>query len=60
MLIVVGSPNIVVIDGKVNSEIAQVLIDTRAKGNPVGLISNHQEPSWFQNIFSGTNSPNRC
>lgn len=54
MLIVAGSPDVIIKNGLPNNDIAQVLIDTKAQGNPVGLISNHREPSWFQSIFGGT------
>lgn len=54
MLIVMTSPDAVAPGGIPDQNLVQVLIDTRFKGNPVGLISNHKEPSWFQSSFHGS------
>lgn len=54
MLFIMTSPDAVAPGGIPNRELVQVLIEIKAKGNPVALISNHNEPGWFQNAFSGS------
>lgn len=54
MLIVMTSPDAVFRNGKPDPEIIRVLIDAKASKNPVGLISNHQKPDWFDGSFGGT------
>lgn len=54
MLIVMTSPDAVLRNGKPDPQIAQVLINTKAAKNPVGLISNHQEPPWFAGTFGSS------
>ena len=51
MLIAITSPDAVLRNGKADPQLAQVLINAKAAGNPVGLISNHAEPAWFQGMF---------
>ncbi|MDE2464783.1 MAG: hypothetical protein KGO02_13835, partial [Alphaproteobacteria bacterium] len=51
MLIVMTSPDAVLSNGQPDPELAQVLINANAAGNPVGLISNHGEPAWFKGTF---------
>lgn len=55
MLIIMTSPSAVLSGGTPAPQIAQVLIDASAGGNPVGLISNHAEPSWFNGVFGSSN-----
>lgn len=54
MLIVMTSPDAVLKNGKPDPQIVQVLIDAKAAGNPVGLISNHGEPAWFPGVFGAS------
>lgn len=54
MLIIATSPDAVKVNGKPDPDVAAALISARAAGNPVGLISNQAEPSWFDNTFGGT------
>lgn len=51
MLILMTSPHAILRNNQPDQQIAKVLIDAKAAGNPVGLISNHSEPSWFQGTF---------
>lgn len=51
MLIVMTSPDAVLRNGQPDPQLAQVLINAKAAGNPVGLISNHGEPAWFNGAF---------
>jgi len=51
MLIVMTSPDAVLRNGQPDPQLAQVLINARAAGNPVGLISNHEKPAWFNGTF---------
>ncbi len=54
MLIVMTSPDAVLRINKPDPQLAQVLINASAAGNPVGLISNHIEPPWFQGVFEAS------
>jgi hypothetical protein len=54
MLIVMTSPDAVLRNGKPDPQLAQVLINAKAAGNPVGLISNHAEPAWFKGTFGAS------
>ncbi len=51
MLIIATSPDAVKINGKPDPDVVKALIDAKAAGNPVGLISNHAEPAWFEDTF---------
>ncbi|WP_223272300.1 phosphoribosyltransferase [Sulfurirhabdus autotrophica] len=42
------------LNGKPDPNLVQVLINARAANNPVGLISNHHEPDWFAGSFGGS------
>ncbi|MBO9356920.1 hypothetical protein GG851_23270 [Bordetella petrii] len=48
------SPDAVLRQGAPDPHLVNVLIETRRAGNPVALISNHAEPSWFQGVFGGS------
>lgn len=54
MLILMTSPDAVLRNGQPDPQLVQVLIAARAAGNPVGLISNHGEPAWFQAAFGAS------
>jgi hypothetical protein len=41
-------------NGAVMKPLADVLIDSKKSGIPVGLISNKPEPLWFEAVFGGT------
>tara|TARA_R110002167_G_scaffold204404_9_gene408557 strand:- start:40448 stop:41575 length:1128 start_codon:yes stop_codon:yes gene_type:complete len=45
------SPNAVLCNGLPDPQLVDVLIKTKAAGNPVGLISNQAKPAWFQESF---------
>jgi hypothetical protein len=51
MLIIITSPDAVLSGGKPDPKIVKLLIAAKAAKNPVGLISNHVEPKWFQETF---------
>ena len=54
MLIIMSSPDAILRNGVPYQELVQVLAKAKDQGNPVGVISNHTEPSWFSDFFSGT------
>lgn len=54
MPIIMTSPDAVLRGGVPDLELVQVLKDAAAAGNPVGLISNRREPSWFAAVFDGS------
>lgn len=51
MLIIMTSPDAMLLNGKPDPAIAKILIDAASANNPVGLISNHDKPVWFAKIF---------
>jgi hypothetical protein len=51
MLLVITSPTAVLRGGIPDPQIVQVLINAQRAGNPVGIISNHTKPSWFDTHF---------
>lgn len=51
MLIIMTSPDAVLSGGKPDPRIAKILMDAKAANNPVGLISNRDEPTWFAGTF---------
>lgn len=51
MLILLTSPDAVLRNNHPDPQLAHVLINAKIAGNPVGLISNHAEPPWFQGTF---------
>ncbi len=54
MLIVLTSPDAILIDGQPNAAVASALISAKKAGNPVAVISNHTKPDWFEEIFANT------
>lgn len=55
MLIVLTSPAAIAPAGSPNPDIVRVLQQIQGTGNPVGVVSNHAEPGWFQAQFAGSN-----
>lgn len=55
MLIVMTSPAAIAPAGSPNPDIVRALRAIQSTGNPVGVVSNHAEPSWFQSLFAGSN-----
>ena len=51
MLLILTSPDAVLRAGSPDPHLVKVLVDAKAASHPVGLISNHSEPSWFQPAF---------
>lgn len=54
MPIIMTSPDAVLRAGVPDPALVQVLKDAVAAGHPVGLISNHREPTWFAPTFGGS------
>jgi hypothetical protein len=54
MLILMTSPDAVLRNSQLDPQLVQVLVNAKAAGNPVGLISNHGEPAWFQGAFGAS------
>lgn len=54
MPIILTSPDAVLRVGVPDPALVQVLKDAVAAGHPVGLISNHREPTWFAPTFGGS------
>jgi len=55
MQMLLTSPDTLLVAGAPNPAIVKVLSDFAALGNPVALLSNHAEPSWFKHAFANTN-----
>jgi hypothetical protein len=51
MLILLSSPTALAPKGSADAALAQVFIDAKKAGNPVAVLSNHQEPAWFKSTF---------
>ncbi|MBY5315444.1 phosphoribosyltransferase [Rhizobium leguminosarum] len=54
MLILMTSPDALLHNGVPNPQLVSVLTSAAAAGNPVGIISNHGEPAWFEGAFGGS------
>jgi hypothetical protein len=54
MLILMTSPDFVIRGGTPDPSIVAVLREVAGAKNPVGLISNHGQPSWFEANFANT------
>lgn len=54
MLMIITSPDAIAPNGIPILHLIQVLIKARSNGNPVGIVSNHGEPKWFQSYFAET------
>lgn len=48
------SPDAILRSGKPAADLVKVLAEAKAEGNPVGLISNHSEPAWFEAAFGAS------
>lgn len=54
MLILMTSPDAVLRAGVPNQDVVDVLATAKSMGHPVGIVSNHPQPHWFEGAFSGT------
>jgi hypothetical protein len=54
MLIILASPDALLKNGAPDKTVAKALINAKAAGNPVAVVSNHAKPTWFDPIFNGT------
>lgn len=54
MLILMTSPAALLREGRPDPDLVNVLIRAKASHCPVGVISNHPEPSWFAKAFRGS------
>lgn len=54
MLALLTSPDAILRQGIPDQQLAAVLKAGRAAGNPVGLVSNHGKPAWFDGLFDGS------
>jgi len=54
MLIIMASPDSILQGGKPLKDVVDVLKNVKSNGNPVGLISNHDKPDWFDDCFDGS------
>lgn len=55
MLALITSPSAIIVNGQPNANIIQALINSSAKGNAVGVVSNHDQPDWFDAAFRKSN-----
>lgn len=51
MLIILTSPSVVAPDGQADPRVVDALMKLATAGTPVGVISNHSQPSWFSTSF---------
>lgn len=55
MLVLITSPAAIINNlAQPNPAVVKALIDAQANGNPVGVVSNHPKPAWFDAAFAGT------
>lgn len=54
MLIVLTSPHAFNAGSVPDATLVKVLIDAEAGNHPVGMVSNHKKPVWFDSSFAGT------
>lgn len=54
MLIILASPDALLKNGAPDKTVAKALIDAKAAGNPVAVVSNHTKPNWFDQLFNGS------
>ncbi|ENC9762107.1 phosphoribosyltransferase [Pseudomonas aeruginosa] len=56
MLVIITSPAAIINSlAKPDPAVVKALVDAQANGNPVGVVSNHPKPAWFDAAFAGTN-----
>lgn len=53
-MLLMTSPHVIAPTGVPNPSVVQALIDIRASGTPVGVVSNGEEPAWFSASFKGS------
>lgn len=53
-MIIMTSPDAILKGGTPDRKIVKLLITANATKIPVGVISNHTEPPWFQTTFAGS------
>ncbi len=54
MLLILASPESLVLSGKPYPSLVQALKQIRAQKIPVGIVSNHSQPDWFDALFKGS------
>lgn len=54
MLIILTSPSAISPNGTVLQDVADALIQCKKNGHPVGIVSNHSKPDWFDSVFNGS------
>ena len=54
MLLILTSPESLALGGKPNLSLVQALKQIRAQKIPVGIVSNHTQPDWFDATFNGS------
>lgn len=54
MIGLLASPDAVAPNGVPDADVVKVFRDTKARNNPVAIVSNHGEPPWFQGSFAGS------
>lgn len=54
-MILMVSPNALLSNGVPNSELVDILVELGKRGTPVAVVSNHDEPHWFDDHFRGSN-----
>tara|TARA_R100000306_G_scaffold8148_2_gene11181 strand:- start:3728 stop:4864 length:1137 start_codon:yes stop_codon:yes gene_type:complete len=53
-MLLVTSPSALLVNGKADKSIADVLIEAVQNGYTVGVTSNQPKPDWFDELFDGT------
>lgn len=54
MLIILTSPSAIAPQGTPSPDVVAALIQCKAKGHPVGVVSNHAKPDWFDGAFGNS------
>lgn len=54
MLIVMTSPDAIAPSGSPDGTVVSALIQATKQGHPVGVLSNHKKPAWFDGVFAGS------
>lgn len=57
MLLILTSPESMLLNGKPSPLIIQALVKIRAQNILVGVVSNHKKPDWFDAYFNETGIP---
>lgn len=53
-MLLMTSPYVIAPTGVPNPSVVQALVDVQSSGTLVGVVSNDEKPSWFDNSFNGT------